>query len=503
MLRNFEKRVRVGLYHVLKSGIALHPRYKLHRKYYIEYKENEKKSLEELQDLQFKKLKEIVLYAYREIPFYKKLWNKHGVNPNFSTLAEFRKFPIVDKHIISKAIHDRDMGLEHWSKSELVAQSTTGSSGKPFEFFEDRQSWIKKWGKKLSVWDWYGLRPSVVLTPKEVGIPTERVRTSCEGGGEQNVFWVNFWRGKLRPGFVSFIKDAVLNRKTLCIYDPKHPKESALTAKRIREFIKELNSLRPDVIEGFVSSLNIIALFMLRNNIQLTFTPRAIVTGAELLTDEVRDNIKKAFDTTVFNRLGGTESGLVGHECRYQAENDHYLHMSTDTLFIETFKDKKSVTDVPGESVITHLENRAVPLIRYEIGDIFTIDTRYKCPCGLPFPVIRDIEGRINDVFVLSDGSLITTHLWQNYIKKAPFIEAWQMEQVDLNIVNISVVINQLQFNKEQFVKVQKLFQNALPGCKVKWNIVEHIEHGAGGKFRHCISRVDNKFKIRDLSENI
>jgi len=116
--------------------------------------------------------------------------------------------------------------------------------------------------------------------------------------------------------------------------------------------------------------------------------------------------------------------------------------------------------------------------------------------------MIRDIQGRINDVFVLPDGSLITTHLWQNYIKKAPFIEAWQMEQVDVSTVNISVVIHQPQFNKEKFVNVQGLFENALPGCNVKWNIVERIEYGAGEKFRHCISRVDNKFKIKDVYKN-
>lgn len=479
MLNRLKSFCRKLVCRMLILTARLHPKYQNYRKYYRHYKNNESKTLYELELDQMRKLKEIVRYAYQNIPFYKRLWDEAGANPNFSSLEEFYKFPIVSKHDLGAAIAKDEMGLEKWQKSELSEQATTGSSGRPFEFFEDRQWSLKKWGKKLVTMEWY----------------------DCY----EDTAWANFWRGSLSPNWKAELKDRLLNRKTFCIYDPARPRETALTPERIETLLSELKSFQPEIIEGFVSSLNLVALYMLRNNLRLNFRPKAVVTGAEILTDEARANISRAFESTVFNRYGGTEPGLVGHECRHQAETDHLLHASIDTLFIETVLGDQSVKNEPGSLVITHLENHAVPLIRYEVGDILTIDSRAKCPCGLPYPLIRNLEGRVNDVFVLPacagrpGGGLVSTHLWQNYIKKAPFIDQWQMIQEDLDKINIKVVVNQNYFDQKSFEHVQDIFASALSGCRVDWEIVSKIECGPGGKFRHCLSKLSEEVKRKAL----
>ncbi|MCB9030487.1 MAG: phenylacetate--CoA ligase family protein [Deltaproteobacteria bacterium] len=428
------------------------------------FKRNESQPAEYFAEMQLRKLKSLLLYCHANIPFYRELWDKHSVSAEIESLTDLEKFPLINKEMVQTGIAQKKFDYERFGKEKLLKQTTTGSSGTPFEFYEDRRCFDLRTSKAYAINSWFHY---------ELGDKCAR-----------------FWRGELEPSFFEKVKSYIKNVDPYCIYDPNAPLESALTQARIEEFIARLNKTKPKIIEGFVSALDLIATYLNAHGQKLKHKPKSIVTGAEFLSDIQRENISQAFGCPVYNRFGGTETGIIAHECTLQATGDHMLHIDTENLIIETIKAGKSVRGEPGEIVATLLNMRATPLIRYQTGDIATLDDSAKCYCGRTAPLMKDIEGRANDFFVLKDGKLLSTHLWQNYFKKLPFINRYQMIQSNLDRVDVSLIVDQEQFVEKDFEKLKKSVEAALPGVDVTWSFVEEIPLGPGGKFHHCISKL-------------
>lgn len=436
--------------------IFKHEIYKLHKI----YEKNQWLSKKDIENLQLLKLKELIKYSYETVPFYRNLWDKHGVDIDITNLDDLKKFPTIDKNMLQNAISNGEISQEFIDKlntKKIVWQSTTGSSGTPFRFPVDLNSENHKNALRIRLYRWYGL--------------------------EHGTKWVKFWRGNYKKSLKEKIKEFIAGRYTLCIYDPKFPKQTQLNDERIKYFIDELNKIKPKVIDGFVSALREIANYILKNNINLKFALKSVVTGAELLDENSRKIISKAFKAPVFNRYGGTESSIIAFECEYQTKNNHFLHIQQDRLIVETNEND--------EIIFTCLSTRSIPFIRYKNGDLGKIDKNYKCPCGCEFDVFTELSGRTNDMFVLPNGAKISSHMWQNYMKKCSGIEKYQMIQENLNLVTINYIKNEKLFNEKDFLHVKDLIQNALENCTINWVKVDNIDVGVGGKFRQHICKVN------------
>lgn len=113
-----------------------------------------------------------------------------------------------------------------------------------------------------------------------------------------------------------------------------------------------------------------------------------------MVTQHCRDIVKKKFDLELFETYGAVEFGWLAFEC-----NEHCgLHMTTNNMYLEIVDEEGEQVSAgeQGEIIVTGLYNRAMPLIRYRIGDL-GIPSDEKCPCGRSWPLIKSIEGRIND----------------------------------------------------------------------------------------------------------
>ena len=432
------------------------------KKIYILHKEYEKTqwlNRNELEKFQLEKLKKLLKYTYKNVPFYKELWDRSNINHNIIYLKELNKFPIVNKTMLQNAIKENKISREYLNKlesNEIVWQATTGSSGKPFKFPVDINSENHKNSLRKRLYSWYGIN--------------------------YNTKWAKFWRGNYKKSFKEKVKEFLTGQYRFCIYDPKYPKETELNDQRIQYFIDELKNIQPKVIDGFPSALKEIARYISKNKIILNFDIISIVTGAEVLTNEDRILIAKAFKCKVFNRYGGTESSIIAHECDIQANKEHKLHIQEDRLIVENGKNY--------EIIFTDLISNALPFIRYSNGDIGKIDTEYKCTCGRYFKLLNSIEGRVNDMFILPSGGKISSHIWQNYMKKCEGIESYQIIQEKIDLINIYWIKNITLYKKDNFDYVANLVNNALVECKVNWEEVNSIKAGIGGKFRQHICKV-------------
>jgi putative adenylate-forming enzyme len=166
---------------------------------------------------------------------------------------------------------------------------------------------------------------------------------------------------------------------------------------RIGGLVGELNDFQPEGLFTYPSSAGLLAERQLAG--ELRIGPWWIMTGGEVLSDEIKERIVAAFGRVPFDGYGTTEVGYVAIECDHHAG----LHVFEDQVQIEIVDDdyRPVPAGQPGTRLlVTNLFNRTQPLIRYELDDLVTASPE-PCPCGRPFPLLKAIEGRSDDVLEL------------------------------------------------------------------------------------------------------
>jgi putative adenylate-forming enzyme len=177
----------------------------------------------------------------------------------------------------------------------------------------------------------------------------------------------------------------------------------------IGDLVEALNAFRPESLTTYPSTAALLAERQLAG--ELRIAPRVIATGGEVRTPEMEKRIVDAWSRRPFNIYGATEmSAYTAVECDRHAG----LHLFEDQILIEVVDDDyRPVPDGEAGSrlLITNLYNRTQPLIRYELNDLVTVSPD-PCPCGRPFPLLKSVEGRSDDVLEMpaGDGDTIKVH---------------------------------------------------------------------------------------------
>jgi phenylacetate-CoA ligase len=143
------------------------------------------------------------------------------------------------------------------------------------------------------------------------------------------------------------------------------------------------------------------AAFLRRRRESLHFQLTAVVTTAEVLTPSDRTLLESTFGARVYNEYGCGELGTIAHECERGS-----MHLNSENLIVEILDGPRhcSAGEV-GELVITELNNTAMPLVRYRIGD-FAAFSRERCACGRSLPALEGIYGREYDLIYNRSGHM-------------------------------------------------------------------------------------------------
>jgi len=120
--------------------------------------------------------------------------------------------------------------------------------------------------------------------------------------------------------------------------------------------------------------------------------PHAIISTAEILTEETRELAQCMFGCQVYNRYASGEFGLIASECSMAS-----MHIHSERVLVEVLKNgMPAAPGTEGEIVITDLDNYAFPLIRYTTGDVGVL-AESPCSCGRGLPVLKRLIGRTTD----------------------------------------------------------------------------------------------------------
>ena len=135
--------------------------------------------------------------------------------------------------------------------------------------------------------------------------------------------------------------------------------------------------------------------------------------------------------------------------------------------------------------VCTGLNNLAMPLIRYRTGDRVRLDAG-ACECRRPFPLVEEIEGRVEDYVVTPEGYLVgrLDHLF----KGIAGVREAQIVQRDRSALIVRFVREEAYSERSEGPIREEARTRVGPLMRIVFEYPPRIERGAGGKFRFVVS---------------
>jgi len=398
--------------------------------------------------IQEKKLRAIVKHAYENVEFYHKKFDSLGIKPDdVQSVKDLKKLPMVTKKEIQVGYPD-EIVAKGFNIEKLKKYTTSGSTGMPLTVVLDGEA--------------EDFRAAVFGRPFfECGLA---LRDKMMFIGDVRHFPSNTtWYQKM-----GFMKRAYLSASI--------PVENNLPL---------ITRHKPDAVYGYSSYILLLAHAVKKLGIREVM-PCLVFGTAEIMTKQMRDVVKSVFNAEIFDFYGCVETERLAWEC---SEHVGY-HMDMDSTVIEFVKDGEEVA--PGESghiVLTCLYNKAMPLIRYAVGDVGT-PTNEKCPCGRGLPIMKNIVGRTDDLVLRSDGKIVVPINFANIMRKIPGIAQFRVIQESKNIIIVQLVKgkNFSEVTLQRVIKdVREIVGNDVTVAPI---IVDDIKKDPSGKIRAVISKV-------------
>lgn len=241
---------------------------------------------------------------------------------------------------------------------------------------------------------------------------------------------------------------------------------------------------KPVTIDGFPTSIHMVAKYILMNNIQINWDVKAIFPTAERLTENMKEDIEKAFNTKVIDQYASSE----GAPFIYTGIDGNYV-IGKETGFFEFFK----IDDFIYEMVVTSYINFATPIVRYKIGDNVIIESTEEYLNTIEDEVYIDkILGRNTDFLIGSEKNMVTSANMSNVVKDlGNRIIQSQFIQHDSNDFSVNIVVSdQYNINRDERMLVDKLNHRLGNNNQYKFNYVKEIPKEKSGKTRFIINEM-------------
>jgi phenylacetate-CoA ligase len=261
-----------------------------------------------------------------------------------------------------------------------------------------------------------------------------------------------------------------------------------MTEKRMKSFTDFLIKFEPSLIIGYVSALYEYARFLVGNTLSVP-PPKAVCLTAEPSDYSQRELIEAAFGARTYDEYGSTEILRIAAECGERTG----LHVHADSRYVEIVNSqgKHACVGEIGEVIVTDLENKVMPLIRYRGGDMSSWHGE-DCRCGIGFPLMNPVRGRTYDMITLKNGKKIYGHMFSRvlfgYVQE---IRQFQVYQHTLRRIKISIVPGNMHNPERTKSEILRRFkQYTGEQIDYSYDLVSNIAREKSGKLRYVKSDV-------------
>ena len=212
-----------------------------------------------------------------------------------------------------------------------------------------------------------------------------------------------------------------------------------------------------------------------------------IVTTSEMLFPEYRKIIEQGFNCRVFDLYGANDGGVIAFECEYF--DGYHLCMEKCLTEIVDEQGEKVTGSTIGDIVVTDLENYAMPLIRYKVGDRGSI-TNIPCKCNRGLNRLQKLSGRIKDFLELSNGKKIDGSYFTKRFRSINDIVLFQIIQKPSKDIYAKVSLsNNKKAETSSFItRLEKQISKEL-GVDFQIKVDDSFEKTTSQKFHYIVKR--------------
>jgi phenylacetate-CoA ligase len=402
-------------------------------------------SNEDLKKYQHKKLSKLLFHAVSKSEYYKNL--NVGIDKN-NIVESLTKFPILTKQLLK---NNTNLILTQ-PKDTLIKNGSSGSTGEQTIVYWSKKEQTINRATQLLWWKWanYNIGDPLIQTginPKRLGIKK--------------------------------YKDFFFRTKYI----------QAFSHNKI-DIINVLNNLNPKInytFAGYASSLYVISKIALENNIQLKF--KTAISWGDKLFDHYKKTIFEAFNCKTFETYGSAEGFMIGA----QKDLDFLYEMSTN-VFVEIldYNGNEVADGAIGNVIITNLNGFAMPLIRYQIGDlaIKLPNENYPENRELNLPIFQKIVGRDTDIVKTSKGNFMVVHSFTGIFEHVPEIKQFCVVQNNLFGIEI-LYIKDFGFKKETLINIEnQILEYLKEPFEINFTEVTEIQPTKSGKPQLIVSNL-------------
>jgi phenylacetate-CoA ligase len=409
-------------------------------------------SIERQVSYQESKLKLLVEHAYHNVPYYQKLFTRLKLKPNdIRKISDLQKLPVISRKTLQNNYNEL-MARNHKDfKSQY--RSTGGTTGEPVRYLSDLNTWSLHWALKFRAWETsnYKIGDKIAIVGGASVVPEKRSIKR------------QLWNLINNYEIFSSVK---------------------MTDESIGFFLNNLNKNNIKHIRGYPSPIFLMAAHSLKHNISLDI--KSVITTAEVLQPYYKEVIQRAFKPIIIDSYGCADGGGNANTC----EKDVGFHISFEASIWELC-DQNGVwvkANELGEVTLTSLTNFAMPLLRYQPGDVVKNSfNNHPCSCGRTSPRIGSIIGKTTDILKFSNGRMLGGPSFPQLFRLFPLIK-WQLVQNELNSLDVNIIPAK-DFTPDHENTILELMKNHCGlNVKVSVNIVDKVDIPRSGKQRIIIN---------------
>jgi phenylacetate-CoA ligase len=415
-----------------------------------------------LRERQWERVRHVLRYCEEHVPYYGRAFAEAGVRAEqVRSPEDMARLPMLSKDDLR---HHHDELIAPERRAGLYALTTSGSSGVPVRVALDHEAYERRlaaWmrGDRWAGWD-LGLRTFQLVGARPMGKTTA---------------WHEAKKRIHRALSCQMIVTAL-----------------SMSPAILMDYYRAMQSYRPQVVIGYASSLHFFARF-LRENGLTPHRPRGIIVCAERIFGPQKDYIAEVFAAPVFERYGCMEFSFIAGECSGHCG----LHVNSDNLFVEILDEdgRPSPPGQSGEVVVTGLNNLAMPLVRYRLGDMAAW-AGAPCTCGRGLPLLSGLAGRTMDMITTSGGRICSGIVFPYIVDEFPSVAQYQVVQVSPDEILIRIIPDE-GFGADVRAQIEAGLRPYLgPEVRLRFETTDHIPPSPAGKFEHVKSLINGTSSV-------
>ena len=414
--------------------------------------------------LQYQKDKyhSLLQYANIHVPYYREQFARIGLFKD-GILDESRlcDIPVLLRENVRT--FTEKLKSDEFDSLGVKSNSSSGSTGEPVTVYHcERQQYCGKEDKLL-----FGM-----LNGKKPGD-----------------FWIKLW------GNENHLSSGIMRQ----VSPPGHRYNDCLllyafrlSDERLRIFTGEIQKRKPVMIWAYADQMFQLSRFVVSNGIQM-YCPVSILTTGSMLSPQMKSVIQKAFPSSkVSNQYGATEVGTIGCE----VDGEEGLRAFEHSVKLEVVHEDGSITDDgSGELLVTTLNNHAMPLIRYKLGDIVSITHDLGGRKG-SFALITSLKGKSTVHIKKANGDVIFGQFFLDLFCTQEWVERFKVIQKSYTELEIHLVLRQgYTADEDALSSILEAIDREMGKCKYDIIYEKEIKPMPSGKYeyiRSCIKDEQN-----------